>query len=761
MSQRELEMALYAAVREAEKRRHEYVTVEHLLYALAHEPVASDVLYHCGADLVSLRSDLEDFLDTEVQSLPANVEVEPTQTLGFQRVLQRALIHVRSSGKDEIDGGSVLVAVFAEPDSHAVYMLEKHGVTRLDVVAFLSHGVSKRSEADSLDDDDDDDLGIESEEGADPDGEAKKPLKSFMVNLTRRAADGKIDPLIGRDDEVERVIQVLTRRRKNNPLLTGESGVGKTAIVEGLARKIANGNVPEILKDVEIFALDLGSLLAGTKFRGQFEERLKASLKALAKKKNAILFIDEIHMIVGAGATAGGTMDASNLLKPALQSGDIRCIGATTHDDFRRSFERDKALVRRFQKIDVNEPSVEDTVKILEGLKPYYEEFHQVKYTDEALRGAAELADRYIGERYLPDKAIDVIDESGARNRLRPGDERLEVLDREHIEAVVAKMARMPDITAGEDERDRLVTLERRMKLQVYGQDDAIEAIVAAIKLSRAGLGGMDKPVGSFLFTGPTGVGKTEVAKQLADALAVQFLRFDMSEYMEKHTVSRLIGAPPGYVGYDQGGLLTEQVRKNPHCVLLLDEIEKAHPDLFNILLQVMDRATLTDNNGREADFRNVILIMTSNAGARDMTINVLGFGQGVDAGRGAKAIERMFSPEFRNRLDATVLFAPLAPEVMEKVVDKFVGELSAQIVERGVTVEITDACRTWLAVEGYDEIMGARPLKRLIQEKIRKELAELMLFGGLRGGGHVVIDEVDGELKFAATPAPEAEEAG
>ena len=759
MSQRELEMALYAAVREAEKRRHEYVTVEHLLYALAHEPVASDVLYHCGADLVSLRSDLEDFLDSEVQSLPASVDVEPTQTLGFQRVLQRALIHVRSSGKEEIDGGSVLVAVFAEPDSHAVYMLEKHGVTRLDVVAFISHGVSKRSEEEDDDEEELDEGDVDTDDGGDPDTAARKPLKSFMVNLVQRARDGKIDPLIGRDDEVERVIQVLTRRRKNNPLLAGEPGVGKTAIVEGLARKIAMDEVPDLLKGVEVFALDLGSLLAGTKFRGQFEERLKASLKALAKKKNAILFIDEIHMIVGAGATAGGTMDASNLLKPALQSGDIRCIGATTHDDFRRSFERDKALVRRFQKIDVNEPSVEDTIKILEGLRPYYEEFHDVKYTDDALRGAAELADRYIGERFLPDKAIDVIDETGARNRLRPEGEKLAELDRDAIEAVVAKMARMPDITAGEDERDRLATLERRMRDKVYGQDDAIAAIVAAIKLSRAGLGGVDKPVGSFLFTGPTGVGKTEVAKQLADALAVSFLRFDMSEYMEKHTVSRLIGAPPGYVGYDQGGLLTEQVRKNPHCVLLLDEIEKAHPDLFNILLQVMDRATLTDNNGREADFRNVIVIMTSNAGARDMTTNVLGFGQGVDVGAGGKAIERMFSPEFRNRLDATVLFAPLAPEVMEKVVDKFIGELSAQIADRGVVVEITPACREWLATEGYDQIMGARPLKRLIQEKVRKELAELMLFGVLREGGVVVIDEKDGELIFAATPAPPPED--
>jgi ATP-dependent Clp protease ATP-binding subunit ClpA len=660
---------------------------------------------------------------------------------------------VQSSGKEEIDGGSVLVAIFAEPDSHAVYMLEQHGVTRLDVVAYISHGVSKRDDDEDLEDDDDDDGEVYVEES--PDGESvRKPLKSFMVNLTKRAKDGKIDPLIGREAEVERVIQVLTRRRKNNPLLSGEPGVGKTAIVEGLARMIAEGDVPDLLADVEIFALDLGALLAGTKFRGQFEERLKASLKALIKKGNAILFIDEIHMIVGAGATAGGTMDASNLLKPVLQSGDLRCIGATTHDDYRRSLERDKALVRRFQKIDIDEPDVEDTVKILQGLRPYYEEFHEVKYTDEALQSAAELADRYIGERFLPDKAIDVIDETGARNRLASGDERLETIDREAIEVVVAKIARMPDITAGEDERDRLATLERRMKEHVYGQDEAIETIVTAIKLSRAGLGGMDKPVGSFLFTGPTGVGKTEVAKQLSDALAVSFLRFDMSEYMEKHTVSRLIGAPPGYVGFDQGGLLTEQIRKNPHSVLLLDEIEKAHPDLFNILLQVMDRATLTDNNGREADFRNVILIMTSNAGTREMSQNAMGFGKGLDISQGSKAIERMFSPEFRNRLDGTVLFTALAPEVMGKVVDKFIRELGLQLAERDATIEITDACRTWLAEEGYDEVMGARPLRRLVQDKIRKPLAEALLFGDLRDGGHVLVDESEGELTFETKSA-------
>ena len=757
MSQRELEMALYAAVREAEARRHEYVTVEHLLYALAHEPVASNILLQCGADLVALRSDLQDFLDNDLPALPKEAEVEPAQTLGFQRVLQRALIHVRSSDKEEVDGGSVLVAIFAEPDSHAVYMLESHGVTRLDVVSYISHGISK------LDDDDDDedlDPDSEAEGAADPDDEpdtgTRKPLKSFMINLTRRARDGKIDPLIGREQELDRVIQVLARRRKNNPLLAGDPGVGKTAIVEGLARKIARDEVPDLLKDVDIYSLDLGSMLAGTKFRGQFEERLKASLKALKKKKDAILFIDELHMIVGAGATAGGTMDASNLLKPSLQAGDIRCIGATTHEDYRRSLERDRALARRFQKIDILEPSVEDTVKILDGLRPYYEEFHQVKYAEDALRLAAELSDRYIADRFLPDKAIDVIDEAGARNRLEPMASRLEVIDAECVERVVAKIARMPDLTAGQDERARLASLLERMKEKVFGQDGAIDAVVSAIKLSRAGLSGVDKPVGSFLFTGPTGVGKTEVAKQLAGALAVEFVRFDMSEYMEKHTVSRLIGAPPGYVGYDQGGLLTEAIRKSPHSVLLLDEIEKAHPDLFNILLQIMDHATLTDNNGREADFRNVILIMTSNAGAREMAQNVVGFGKTLDISRGEKALERMFSPEFRNRLDTTVVFQSLSQEVMGLVVDKFMAELDAQLAERKVSITLTSACRDWLATEGYDELFGARPLHRLIQNRVRKPLAEELLFGDLQGGGTVEVDQKDGELTFNCTPAPE-----
>ncbi len=752
MGQRELEMALYSAVREAETRRHEYVTVEHLLFALVHEPVARNILRHCGAKVGRLKRDVDRHLNEEIEKLPEGVKIEPTQTLGFQRVLQRAMMHVRSSNQGEIDGGNVLVALFAEPDSHAVYLLEEHGVRRLDVVSYISHGVSKADEDDMdggelerVDPDWDDE---EDEE----DEEASNPLKSFMVDLTERAREGHIDPLIGRDAELERLIQVLCRRRKNNPLLTGDPGVGKTAIVEGLARKIVHDEVPEVLKGVEVFSLDLGGLLAGTKFRGQFEERLKAAIKALTKKENAVLFIDEIHMIVGAGATAGGSMDASNLLKPALANGELRCIGATTHQDYKRSFERDRALARRFQTIEVNEPSVEDTHKILMGLKPYYEEYHKVTYTDEAMQAAAELAARFINERFLPDKAIDVVDECGARNRMKPASERVETLDVPEIEAVVAKMARMPDITAGVDERAKLATLEDRMMGKVFGQDRAVKAVIDAVKLSRAGLAGKDKPVGSFLFAGPTGVGKTEVAKQLAAALSVEFIRFDMSEYMEKHTVSRLIGAPPGYVGYDQGGLLTEAIRKNPHCVLLLDEIEKAHPDLFNILLQVMDHATLTDNNGREADFRNVIIIMTSNAGAFEMTRRSVGFGQGVDIAKGEKALERLFSPEFRNRLDSTITFDPLPQDVMEKIVDKFVAELGETLAEREVTIGLTDAARAWLAKEGYDERFGARPLSRLIQTSIRHPLAQELLFGALAEGGHAQVDANDEGLTFTYT---------
>jgi len=766
MSQRNLELALQAAIREAEIRRHEFVTVEHLLFALLHEEVTEDIIYKCGGDLKALKRQLQAYLDDEIAPLPDDVHVRPQQSLGFQRVLQRAIMHVHSSGKAEINGGNVLVAMFREQDSNAVYLLENQGITRLDIVGYLSHGISKIDEDDEDEDDDEDDAEDDEvteaagdQEDGDEEGEVRKPLKSFTVNLTDRASKGEIDPLIGRASEVERLIQVLCRRRKNNPILVGEPGVGKTAIVEGLARKIVDNEVPEVLRGTEVYALDLGSLLAGTKFRGQFEERLKASLKALKKKKNAILFIDEIHMIVGAGATAGGSMDASNLLKPALQSGELRCIGATTHEDYRRNLERDKALIRRFQKIDVLEPSVEDTVQILMGLKPHYEEFHKVTYTDEAIRAAAELSFRYILERHLPDKAIDVIDEAGARNRIKPPEDQKPVIDLTAIEEVLAKIARMPEIRAGASERERLAVLEASMLGKVFGQEDAIKAVVSAIKLSRAGLGRPDQPVGSFLFAGPTGVGKTEVAKQLAAVLGVEFLRFDMSEYMEKHTVSRLIGAPPGYVGYDQGGLLTEGIRKKPHCVLLLDEIEKAHPDLFDILLQIMDRATLTDNNGREADFRNVILIMTSNAGARDMTTNIVGFGKGTDATLGLKAIEKMFSPEFRNRLTRVVQFNALPREVMEQIVDKFIVELGDQLGERNVTISLDLAARAWLAVKGYDELFGARPLGRLIQETIRQPLADELLFGKLEKGGHVSVGEVDGKLTFEIEGAEEEEE--
>ncbi len=757
MSQRDLELALQAAIREAEVRRHEFVTVEHLLLALLHEQVTENIVHQCGGDLTELRRQLRAYLDAEVQPLPEGADVRPTPSLGFRRVLDRAVIHVQSSGKAEVNGGNVLVAMFREPESHAVWLLEQQGVTRLDVVAYISHGVSKRDEDDDDDDatrDDDDDNATANAWDEDGDDASKKPLKSFMVELTARAREGRIDPLIGRQSEVERLVQILCRRRKNNPILVGEPGVGKTAIVEGLALRIVQGDVPDVLLNTDIFSLDLGSLLAGTKFRGQFEERLKSSLKALQKREKAILFIDEIHMIVGAGATAGGSMDASNLLKPALQSGELRCIGATTHEDYRRNLERDKALIRRFQKIEILEPSVEDTIQILEGLRASYEQHHQITYTPEALRAAAELSHRYINERHLPDKAIDVIDEAGARNRIKPPAERVQVIDHLQIEEVLAKIARMPELRAGASERERLSALERDMKARVFGQDNAIAAVVSAIKLSRAGLGRGDQPVGSFLFAGPTGVGTTEVAKQLAATLGIAFLRFDMSEYMEKHTVSRLIGAPPGYVGYDQGGLLTEAIRKNPHAVLLLDEIEKAHPDLFDILLQVMDRATLTDNNGREADFRNVILIMTSNAGAREMTANVVGFGKGADVAAGGKAIEKMFSPEFRNRLTRVVHFGPLPQEIMEQVVDKFIVELGEQLAAREVTLELTPAARAWLALKGYDPLFGARPLARLIQEAIRQPLADQLLFGDLENGGHVVIDvdpDHDDKLRFTS----------
>ncbi len=745
MIQKDLEIALYSAVREAKQRRHEYLTLEHLLYVLCFDETTRRTLRSCGANVDQLKRDLETFLDEQLDQLPAGVTAEPVQTVAFQRVMQRAIMHVRSSGQTEVDGGNVLVALFSEPDSHAVYFLESQGLTRLDVVSFIAHGVGKvdedEEEEDGFSDDEWEDNSLNLNEEEDEGEALRNPLEAYCTNLVDRATRGHIDPLIGRDTEIERTIQILCRRRKNNPVLVGEPGVGKTAVAEGLARKIAYGEVPDVLKNAVIYSLDLGGLLAGTKFRGQFEQRLKAVIKALQKRKGAILFIDEIHTIVGAGATSGGTMDASNILKPALATGAIRCIGSTTHEEFRKSFERDRALARRFQKVDIVEPTLEETHAILQGLKKHYEDFHNVVYTEDALRLAAELADKHIMERALPDKAIDVIDEAGSRHRVHRHLFKDNIVGVEQIEAVVAKIARIPEIRVVGNERDRLQDLRQALQRTVYGQDDAIDAVVTAVKMNRAGLTQADKPVGSFIFAGPTGVGKTEVARQLAKALNIEFIRFDMSEYMERHAVSRLIGAPPGYVGYDQGGLLTERIRKSPHAVLLLDEIEKAHPDIYNVLLQVMDTARLTDNNGREADFRNVILIMTSNAGAQEMAQNVVGFNKGLDLTRSSKALEKAFSPEFRNRLDGTIIFRPLPEGVMGRVVDKFIAELDVQLGERNVHIQLTDAARHWLAVRGYDAKLGARPLGRVIQQHVKQPLAEEMLFGHLEHGGSVTID--------------------
>jgi ATP-dependent Clp protease ATP-binding subunit ClpA len=744
MSQQTLRFAIESAIKEAQSRRHEYVTVEHMLYALLFEPVARDVLVNCGADMEELQADLEAFFEEHVPTYTDEGEQDPKQTLGFRRVLENAILHVQSSSKERIDGSDVLVQIRMEEESHAAYLLDKQGVTRMDMLEYISHGVVNTDDAGA----EDDEAAGEDDDEADRKAR-RKPLKKFTVNLTQMAREGRLDPLIGREAELTRIMQVLCRRTKNNPVLVGDAGVGKTAIVEGLAQRIVSGQVPEILRESEIFSLDLGSLLAGTKFRGQFEERMKAALDELTKKKNPILFIDEIHMIVGAGAASGSSMDVSNMLKPVLQAGQLRCIGATTHEDFRSHLERDRALIRRFQKIDIPEPSVDETVEILRGLRRRYEEHHRVTYTDEAIEGAAKLSARYVTERFLPDKAIDVIDEAGAANHLRKEQDRRDVLSGDDVEQVVARIARIPDLNAKKSERDRLASLEAALKSVVFGQDRAIEAVTNAIKLSRAGLGNPDQPVGSFLFTGPTGVGKTEVAKQLASVLGVGFLRYDMSEYMEKHTVSRLIGAPPGYVGFDQGGLLTSAIRKTPHCVLLLDEIEKAHSDLFDILLQVMDHATLTDNNGRQADFRNVILIMTSNAGARDMIRKSVGFNRTTDVSKSMKEVERLFSPEFRNRLTDIVTFDKLAPEVMERIVDKFIRELESQLSAKKVTLSLTPAARRWLAKKGYDEAFGARPLARLVQRTVRQPLAEQLLFGKLENGGRVTIDERGDELTF------------
>jgi len=748
----------------AVQRRHEYVTLEHLLYSLADESTGSEVLRACGADINVLKADLEKFFDTSLEKLPRSVVKAPEPTAAFQRVLERAAMHAESSGVATIDGGNVLAAMFQESRSHAVYLLKKQQISHLDILQYISHGIAKIGGSG-----DDEDLA--ERVGAPEEGKRSKrdPLGEFTVNLNERAKENKIDPLIGREMEVQRTIQVLCRRRKNNPIYVGDPGVGKTAIAEGLALKIVRGEVPNALKTAEVYMLDMGALVAGTKYRGEFEQRLKLVIKELQKKPGVILFIDEIHTIVGAGAVSGGTMDASNILKPALASGELRCIGSTTYPEYKAAFERDKALARRFQKIDITEPTVEDTIKILNGLKPHYEQYHGVIYSEEALTAAAVLAAKHINDRFLPDKAIDVIDEVGAAVKLamEPEQSPKEVTTLD-VETVVARMAKIPAKSVSGSDKERLQNLETELKNVIYGQDHAINQLVRIIKLSRAGLGHPAKPIGSFLFSGPTGVGKTELAKQLARVLGINFLRFDMSEYMEKHTVSRLIGAPPGYVGFDQGGLLTDAINKTPHSVLVLDEIEKAHPDLFSILLQVMDHATLTDNNGKKADFRNVILIMTTNAGAREMTSQDIGFTLSQSAAgpqkftstpapsisplgfmKGKDAIERTFSPEFRNRLDAWIRFNQLHPQEILKVVNKFVNEVREQLVEKDVKLTVTVAAVEWLAKEGFDKLFGARPMGRLIQQKIREPLAEELLFGKLQQGGSVVVDLIDGKLSL------------
>jgi ATP-dependent Clp protease ATP-binding subunit ClpA len=749
---RTLEVALALAVQEAHRRRHEFLTVEHLLWALLHDDDVAAAIRACAGDVEALKRDLARHLEEEVAALPPGADAPPQQTLAFQRVLQRAAAHVQSSGRDEIDGRHVLVAIFRETDTQAAWLLDRQGITRLDVVTYVSHGIPKvpaeepGAPGEGGEEEDDD------EDGAAP-RSLRDPLSAFTVDLVAEAAAGRIDPLIGREREIERTVHVLCRRRKNNPVIVGDPGVGKTAIVEGLARRIHEGSVPAALAEARIHALDMGALLAGTKFRGEFEARLKAVIKALQERAGSILFIDEIHTLVGAGATHGGSMDASNILKPALASGTLRCIGATTHQDYKAHFERDRALARRFQKIDLVEPSIEETHAILRGLKRHYEAHHGVTYSDAALKAAAELSARHVNDRYLPDKAIDVIDEAGAAAQIGSGGKAKRTVRTPDIEHIVATMARIPPRRVNTSDRDRLETLDRDLRLLVFGQDAAIENVVSAIRLSRAGLGHPEKPVGSFLFAGPTGVGKTELARQLAGALGVEFIRFDMSEYMEKHTVSRLIGAPPGYVGFDQGGLLTDAIRRTPHAVLLLDEVEKAHPDVFNVLLQVMDHATLTDNTGRKADFRHVVLIMTTNAGAQEMAAAAIGFGDVSNAEKGQKALERLFSPEFRNRLDAVVHFGTLTPAAVERVVDKFVTELESQLTSRRVTIDLSPAARTWLAEHGYDATYGARPMARLIQERVKRPLADQMLFGALKEGGRAVVDVVDGELAITYEP--------
>jgi ATP-dependent Clp protease ATP-binding subunit ClpA len=753
MLSRNLEQTLHRALSLASERKHEYATLEHLLLGLTEDTDAATVLRACGVDLDKLRGDLTEFLDKDLAGLATDRPGDPKPTAGFQRVVQRAAIHVQSSGRDEVTGANVLVALFSERESHAVYFLQLQDMTRLDAVNFISHGIAKspgksapRQEKSTAQD------APEQEEKGSRRGQ--DALSNYCVNLNKKAQSGKIDPLIGRESEIERTIQILCRRTKNNPLYVGDPGVGKTAIAEGLAKRIVEGDVPEVLAKSTIFSLDMGALLAGTRYRGDFEERLKAVVTELENHPGGVLFIDEIHTVIGAGATSGGAMDASNLLKPALAAGTLRCIGSTTYKEFRNYFEKDRALVRRFQKIDVPEPTAEDAVRILRGLKTVYEKHHKVRYTDEAIRAAVDLSAKYIHDRKLPDKAIDVIDEVGASRMLLPEHKRRKTVTLRDVEEIVAKIARIPPKSVSADDKETLRHLERDVRSMVFGQDAAIEALAAAIKLSRAGLRDQEKPIGNYLFSGPTGVGKTEVARQLASVLGIELIRFDMSEYMERHSVSRLIGAPPGYVGFDQGGMLTDSIDQHPHCVLLLDEIEKAHPDLYNILLQVMDHGKLTDHNGKTVDFRNVILIMTTNAGAADMAKAAIGFGREMRVGEDEDAIKRMFTPEFRNRLDAVIAFAPLTQEVVARVVEKFVMQLEAQLADRNVTIELSSAAKEWLAERGYDKLYGARPLARVIQEHIKKPLAEELLFGRLAKGGAVKVAMKDGKLDFEITEA-------
>jgi ATP-dependent Clp protease ATP-binding subunit ClpA len=750
MIAQELEVSLHMAFVEARQKRHEFITVEHLLLALLDNPTAAEVLRACGANMDELRKNLTQHIAEQTPRIAADREVDTQPTLGFQRVIQRAILHVQSSGKKEVTGANVLVAIFGEKDSHAVYFLQQQGIARLDVVNYISHGITKTPQAHQG----------KADPEAEQEGQAEtsnSPLDNYTQNLNAQALAGKIDPLIGRDRELERVVQTLCRRRKNNPLLVGEAGVGKTAIAEGLARRIVEGNVPDLLAKCTVYALDMGALLAGTKYRGDFEQRLKAVLKQLVDNPNAILFIDEIHTVIGAGAASGGTLDASNLLKPVLSTGQLKCIGATTYNEYRGVFEKDHALSRRFQKIDVTEPSVDETVEILKGLKTRFEAHHSVKYTANALTTAAELSARYINDRHLPDKAIDVIDEAGAAQRIAPKAKQKRIIGKAEIEEIIAKIARIPPRSVSSDDRSALANLDRDLKAVVFGQDQAIDALASAIKMARSGLGNPQKPIGNFLFSGPTGVGKTEVARQLAYCMGIELIRFDMSEYMERHAVSRLIGAPPGYVGFEQGGLLTEQITKKPYSVLLLDEIEKAHPDIFNILLQVMDHGTLTDNNGRKADFRNVVIVMTTNAGAESLAKNTMGFTLNKQVGDEMEAIKRMFTPEFRNRLDAIISFRSLDHEIIMRVVEKFLMQLDEQLAEKKVEAAFTPALKQHLAKKGFDPLMGARPMARLIQDTIRRALADELLFGKLQHGGKVTIDIGEAEkiiLRFEEEPA-------